>query len=90
MIPPALSFRLNDSKALAGCTKRHLLQQFYISVLKHLAAKVLIHRLADSPFRTTAATVRFGNQLFTSYSRELIQEQLEFIQCGKSTMQRFT
>lgn len=90
VIPHTLSLRFNDSKALASCTKSHLLQQSHISMLMHLAAKVLTHRLADSPSRATEATVRFGNELFTSCNMELIQQQIDFIQCYKSTMQRFT
>lgn len=64
MIPHTLSLRLNDSNALASYTERHILQQPYISMLKYLAAKFITHRLADSPSRATAATVRFGNQLY--------------------------
>lgn len=84
MIPHALPLKFNDRKALARCTKRHLLEQSYISLSQHLAAKVLTHILADSPCRARAATVRFANQLFTSCSRERIQNQPNYIQCCKT------
>lgn len=86
MIPHALPLKFNDRKALARCTKRHLLEQSYISLSHHLAAKDLTHILADSPSRARAATVRFANQLFMSCSREQIQNQLSYIQCCKSKL----
>lgn len=83
LVPHMLSLRSNDT-APTNCMKRHVLQQSCICMLMQFIAKVLAHRLADSPSRATDTTERFGNQPFTFCSEKPILQLLDFIQCHKS------
>lgn len=84
LVPHILSLKSNDT-APTNCMKRHVVQQSYICMLMQFIAKVLAHRLADSPSRATDTTVRFGNQPSTFCNEKPILQLLDFIQCHKST-----
>ena len=53
-------------------------------MLVQFIAKVLAHRLADSPSRVTDTTVRFGSCLSTFCNGKPILQLLDFIHCHNS------